>query len=361
MKNNLRNLSLRVIYGTKIFHNNGQGHIEYCIAEGIFNNVMYKGKSTTLNSFCIQHLKDTRKNISLKCNAWKNCYIKEIKEDNTGKDYVKHTKLYKVPFLTLDLPIISVYHRMYKNKDNIIYYPEEEHYKIQVQWKLIAKFQKYIEKIKKENLNTNNLNTNNLNTNNENINNENPDEMPRKTGLSSSTRKMIRNARKKPQNKTATKTLTKNKPTIETEEEKESRLRREKLKFKMQDYRNTVTRFWNNVSKEKVFDRDEYISVTFGFVKLKEERYGPNMYIMYTKNKEKLGYIKPWKDTKNEIPDYFKNKDNIVCHCGVIISEYDFLPDSPYHELPKKIYRKYRYDKDVNKLIETKEIVDADE
>ena len=65
------------------------------------------------------------------------------------------------------------------------------------------------------------------------------------------------------------------------------------------------------------------------------------------------GDIIPWIDTKNEIPDKYKDRDGHVRPYGEIVYEYKPHRDSPYHELSKTTYRKYRYVPQLYRFVET--------
>ena len=123
-------------------------------------------------------------------------------------------------------------------------------------------------------------------------------------------------------------------------EEKLLRLFNEKMK-----------NYWKNVRKEKITDKDSSISCIVGIEEINSEKYG-----MFNKNKQQIGFIRFWKDFKNEIPKCFKNKDNIVSPLGTQAYEYVFEKDNPFHSMPKRIYRKFNFNKELNRFEPSNEI-----
>ena len=109
--------------------------------------------------------------------------------------------------------------------------------------------------------------------------------------------------------------------------------------------------YWKNVRKEKITDIESSISCVVGIEEISSDKYG-----MYNKNKQRIGFIRFWKDFKNEIPKCFKNKDNIVSPLGTQAYEYVFEEDNPFHSMPKRIYRKFNFNKELNRFEPSNEI-----
>ena len=63
-------------------------------------------------------------------------------------------------------------------------------------------------------------------------------------------------------------------------------------------------------------------------------------------------YFGSW-TLSHSIPPKYKNEDNVIVIEGDIIYEYKMDRDSPYHDLPKTIYRKYRYSTRIHKFLRT--------
>ena len=84
-------------------------------------------------------------------------------------------------------------------------------------------------------------------------------------------------------------------------------------------------------------------------------------YNLYQKNKQLVGKMTKWIDIKNEIPNEFKHKNVVVNPniSGMPLYIYELFEDSStYHELPKNIYTKFKYDSEYNVLKITNEILD---
>lgn len=75
---------------------------------------------------------------------------------------------------------------------------------------------------------------------------------------------------------------------------------------------------------------------------------------LYNKNGMIVGYCHSWIDEDLEIPNDFKNNENMVLHpeTGAHLTEYFVCSDSPYHDLQTDIiYREFKYDYGLHRLI----------
>jgi hypothetical protein len=75
---------------------------------------------------------------------------------------------------------------------------------------------------------------------------------------------------------------------------------------------------------------------------------------LYNKNGVVVGYCNSWIDEDLEIPNEFKNNQNMVLHpeTGARLTEYFVCSDSPYHDLQTdNIYREFKYDYGLHRLI----------
>lgn len=123
----------------------------------------------------------------------------------------------------------------------------------------------------------------------------------------------------------------------------------------LSSFEKEMRSYWNNCSKQLIIDYECKERITFSLEKIKSSKYS-DKYALLNQNKQTLGIAQFWVDTKNEIPKKYKNKDNIVSPFGTQLYEYVMDQESPFHELPKKYYRQYYYNKDLDEFKDTHEI-----
>ena len=137
----------------------------------------------------------------------------------------------------------------------------------------------------------------------------------------------------------------KTKPRM-TKEQKE-------LEQRIREYDIRMGKWWDAQPKEIIEDLDEFTKIIFATRKLKGE---DNVYEMLNQNKQRMGIIRPWIDKDGKYPPQFKNEDNIVTPMGEPEYEYILDTDSPFHDMPRSAYYKYRFTKVFKKFILTDEI-----
>ena len=127
------------------------------------------------------------------------------------------------------------------------------------------------------------------------------------------------------------------------------------LERKLREYDIRMGEWWNSQPKEIIEDSDEFTKIVFATRKLKDED-EDNVYEMLNQNKQRIGVIRPWIDKNGQYPPQFKNENNVMTPMGV--PEYEYLLDnnSPFHDMPKSTYYKYKFTKVFNKFILTDEI-----
>lgn len=137
-------------------------------------------------------------------------------------------------------------------------------------------------------------------------------------------------------------------------QKKSTRITKEQseLERKLREYDIKMGEWWNKQPKEIIEDSDEFTTVVFATRKLED-----NIYEMLNQNKQRIGIVRPWIDKNGQYPPQFKNENNVVTPIAGI-PEYEYLLDnnSPFHDMPKSTYYKYKFTKVFNKFILTDEI-----
>ena len=94
-----------------------------------------------------------------------------------------------------------------------------------------------------------------------------------------------------------------------------------------------------------------------GFQKEKEElSIHGTITPMLNQNQMRIGVIVPWIDKKNEFPAEFKDDNNVIMPMGIQGYEYIMDTDSIFHEMPKRVYHKYRFIQSLKRFVLTNEI-----
>ena len=125
------------------------------------------------------------------------------------------------------------------------------------------------------------------------------------------------------------------------------------LERRLREYDIRMTEWWQSQNKDIIEDSDMFTRIVFATRKLKGY---DNVYEMLNQNKQRIGIIHPWIDKNGKYPPQFKNDENVVCPMGIPEYEYLLDKDSPFHEMPKSTYYKYKFTKVFNKFILTDEI-----
>ena len=122
---------------------------------------------------------------------------------------------------------------------------------------------------------------------------------------------------------------------------------------------NNLLEWWTNSHKVVITDDDTKARFEVALEKM-DDTEGFNL---FQKNKQCVGRAIPWFDKENIIPSDFKHK-NIVQDpetFGIPLYVYELFSETHaqlYHDLPKKIYRKYRFYSDNNFMKITNEILE---
>lgn len=125
------------------------------------------------------------------------------------------------------------------------------------------------------------------------------------------------------------------------------------LKRRIREFDMKMAKWWDAQPKEIIEDLDEYTKVIFATRKLKGE---DNVYEMLNRLQQRMGIIRPWIDKDGKYPPQFKNDDNVVTPVGEPEYEYVLECNSPFHDMPRSTYYKYKFTKVFNKFILTDEI-----
>jgi hypothetical protein len=331
--NKLRDLSFRLKPGAVIFHYNGSNDTRSGIYNGTYNNVIYNEDIYSINMFCINHKKETRPDIKPFGNAWANCYIETI--ENAVKCRVK---LKNVPIINSDLPNIKVRRGMEDNEKYAKYFDKNLDLKI-----IGGKQCKQVMSSKAKSTTKKKAGKGRGRGRGRGRGSGSGRGRGRGSGRGSG-----RGKKKAP---SQSEIDTENALDPEVIEKKAQKKLEEK---RMRQFQKKMMTFWNNGRKEKIIDCDGGCNTVFVIEKLDDETYG-----MFNQTKQRLGIIRFWKDYGNKIPKEFKNKDNIVSPMGTQAYEYVLEEDSPFHEMPRRIYRKYRYVEKNNEFVSTEEIFEV--
>lgn len=152
--------------------------------------------------------------------------------------------------------------------------------------------------------------------------------------------------------KSTTKRQTKAKTEAKSKAKSKSTKQKNMEEKVMSKFETEMKRFWRKAKKQKIIDYDYQEILSFAIDKIENS----NEYVLLNQNKQPLGIARFWVDTNNEIPKKYKNKDNIVSPFGTQLYEYIMDLDSPFHELPRRIYRQFYYDKENDEFKDTNEI-----
>jgi len=302
-----RNLEYKLIAGTKIYHNNGIGDIRVCNYSGEGNMVLYNKKLITPNKFCTSHIEETREGKISNRNAWVACYI-------IGPDSRK-VKLKDIK--TSNEPL----NKTSKQLDQL---PPDT---------------------KSENVTKNN--NMNMDLNKSGVNIQITDELNKYIKETSQTQSNTHMPSKKSTNQSK-----------QTYSEGDEVIRGRTIDEWTQVLYNTKKIKWDRCVKEQIVDPDDYSQTTFA---VKRSKTNPDHYEMCNETMTCYGDIIPWKDTKDEIPDKYKDRNGFVRPYGEIVYEYKPHKDSPYHELSKTAYRKYRYVPQLYRFVETGHIIHVED
>ena len=144
-------------------------------------------------------------------------------------------------------------------------------------------------------------------------------------------------------------------PRAKVSKKKKKSLTKEELDLKrrIKEFDMKMAKWWDAQPKEIIEDLDEYTKVIFATRKLKGE---DNVYEMLNQLKQRMGIIRPWIDKDGKYPPQFKNDDNVVTPVGEPEYEYVLECNSPFHDMPRSTYYKYKFTKVFNKFILTNEI-----
>ena len=114
-----------------------------------------------------------------------------------------------------------------------------------------------------------------------------------------------------------------------------------------------ILNWWTSASKVIIIDNETKAKFEIAIEEVSDGKFN-----LYQKNKQLVGKATYWVDKDNIIPQQFKHNDIVQDQLtGRYIYIYELNYDSKvYHDLPKKIYKKYYYNKEFNCLKITNEI-----
>lgn len=144
----------------------------------------------------------------------------------------------------------------------------------------------------------------------------------------------------------------------------ESRFKKyKKYKQKNKNEISELEKWWENCDKIKIKDRREQSSIILA-LELNESEDDLIIYDLYNSNKQKLGEVLEWYDEEN-IPSQYKFKnivqqlDSSYENYGMPLYQYILYKKSElYHNLPKLVYTKFRYNKEKEIMQPTNEIIE---